>query len=377
MIPYGRQEVTEEDISAVIEVLKSDRLTQGEAVTDFEQAVAQYCGVEYAVACNSGTSALHLACLALGIGSGDLVWTSPITFLASANCAKYCGADVDFIDICPQTFCIDTQILTSKFKESDAKGKLPKALIVVHFAGLSANMEVISQLCRQYNVAIIEDAAHALGGKYCGQPVGCCKYSDISIFSFHPVKMITTGEGGMAVTQSELLATRMRELCSHGVVRGDAWEYEQRVLGFNYRLTDIQAVLGLSQLQRLDNYVEQRRQLAVHYQACLGDDGLVWQHEPDLIVNTYHLFVVQLPESTDRRAFYNFMHQRGVGVQVHYIPVHTQPYYQQQGFAWGDFPNAETFYQRALSLPLFPTMTDQQQEVVINAVRDGMSLLCA
>ncbi len=381
MIPYGRQDIDEADIEAVVEVLRSDFLTQGPRVPQFEQAVAAYCGASHALAVNSATSALHLACLALGLGPGDSLWTSPNTFVASANCGRYCGAEVDFVDIDPLSYNLDPIVLENKLAEAERRERLPKVLVVVHFAGQSCDMQAIAALAQRYGFRIIEDASHALGGEYRGQPVGSCRYSDITVFSFHPVKMITSAEGGMALTNDPELHRRMARLRSHGVVReaehmdspppGD-WYYQQQELGYNYRMNELQAALGLSQLSRLADFVARRRQQARRYQQALADLPLVLPQEATWQRSSWHLYVVRvLPEAAlGRKALYDALRARGIGVQVHYIPVHTQPYYRRLGFRAGQFPHAEAYYRQTLSLPLYPGMNPESQDRVIQVLRE-------
>lgn len=385
MIPYARQEITQDDIDAVVSVLRSDYLTQGPHIPSFERAIADYCGARYAVAVNSATSALHLACLALGIGPSDTVWTSPITFVASANCVRYCGAAVDFVDIDPLTYNLCPQALEQKLVAARIAGQLPKALIAVHFSGQPCDMEAISALAHKFDFKVIEDASHAIGGRYKGNPVGSCRFSDITIFSFHPVKIITTGEGGMAVTNDAELARRMNLLRSHGITRDPGqmdkttegpWYYEQLSLGFNYRMTDLQAALGISQLRRLDDYVTRRHDLAHRYRSALGGLPLTlpWQNADSY--SAWHLFVVRV--ATDRvgktrRQVVEELKARGVGTNVHYIPVHTQPYYRRIGFTEGCFPNAEAYYANAISLPMFSGLTFERQGEVIAALNDVLA----
>ncbi|MGV6809868.1 MAG: UDP-4-amino-4,6-dideoxy-N-acetyl-beta-L-altrosamine transaminase [bacterium] len=375
-IPYGRQSINEADIQAVINVLKSDFLTQGSAVPKFEKTVSDYCRSQYAIAVNSATSALHLACLALSVGKRDIVWTSPITFVASANCALYCGASIDFVDINPRTYNMSVEQLEIKLIKAKQNNKLPKVVIPVHLCGQSCEMERIHQLGQQYGFSIIEDAAHAIGGKYKGQPIGNCHYSDITVFSFHPVKIITTGEGGMALTNNKKLADKMTLLRSHGITRNPelmthnpdgAWYYQQIDLGFNYRMTDIQAALGISQMQRLDEFVTQRHELAKRYDKLLMDlpITLPWQHPNSY--SSFHLYVIRLQLDTiqlTHQEVFDALRQQGIGVNLHYIPVHMQPYYQAIGFDYGGFPTSERYYQEAISLPMFSAMTDEQQKIV-------------
>ncbi len=372
MIPYSRQSISEDDIQAVVEVLKSDFLTQGPVVPRFEQAVADYCRAIHAVAVNSATSALHLACLALGVKPGDMVWTSPITFVASANCALYCGASVDFVDIDPDTYNLSVECLTKKLAEAECQGRLPKVVIPVHFGGLSCDMLAIRELSQRYGFKIIEDASHAIGGRYRDEPIGNCRDSDITVFSFHPVKIITTGEGGIATTNDPELARRMALLRSHGITR-DAdqmthepdgpWYYQQIELGFNYRMTDLQAALGLSQLNRLDAFVERRHQLVDLYRQKLTDLPVNWQLQPEDCRSALHLFVIRLQNSRIGKSHlevFRLLRNAGIGINVHYIPVHLQPYYKNKGFKLGDYPEAEKYYAEAISLPLYPDLTEPQ-----------------
>lgn len=380
-IPYGRQDISEADIQSVVDVLRSDWLTQGPAVPRFEQSVAQYCGAAHALAMNSATSALHVACLALGLGRGDRLWTSPNTFVASANCGLYCGAEVDFVDIDPRSYNMSIVALRQKLIAAEQHGKLPKIVIPVHFAGQPCEMKDIRILADRYGFKIIEDAAHAIGGKYCGEPIGNCRYSDITIFSFHPVKIITTAEGGMALTNNAELANQMALLRSHGITRDPArmthaahgpWYYQQIALGYNYRMTDMQAALGLSQMARLDEFVARRHTLAAQYDELLPALPVVipWQH-PDAY-SGLHLYPIRLVLKelrTSQHEVFTTLRAREIGVNLHYIPVHTQPYYQALGFKPGDFPEAERYYAEALSLPMYPTLTNVQQARVVDAVR--------
>ncbi len=378
MIPYGRQSIDAADIEAVVEVLKSDFLTQGPAIPRFEQAIASYCGAAHGVAVCNATAALHIACLALDLGPGDILWTSAITFVASANCALYCGAAVDFVDIDRKTYNMSVERLAEKLEGAEREGRLPKIVVPVHMTGQSADMRRISELARRYGFKILEDASHAVGATYGNGPVGDCRYSDIAVFSFHPVKIITTGEGGMAMTNDPELAARMAMLRTHGVTRDPArlrskseggWYYEQLELGFNYRMTDIQAALGHSQLQRLEALVERRRELARRYDEALAGLPLTtpWQH-PDSR-SSFHLYVIRVDPSV-HDSTYAGLREAGIGVNLHYIPVSRQPYYRDLGFDPADWPEAEHYYAEAISLPLYPDLGEEKQDVVIAAVRD-------
>ena len=384
MIPYGRQDINQDDIDAVVSVLKSDFLTQGPCVPAFEETVAGYCGAAHAVAVNSATSALHLACLALGVGPGDEVWTTPITFVASANCALYCGARVDFVDIDPRTYDMSPERLAEKLARAQAAGRLPKVVIPVHLCGQPCDMAAIHELSKRYGFYVIEDASHAIGGSYKGERIGNCRYSDITVFSFHPVKIVTTAEGGMALTNNDDLAKRLRLLRSHGISR-DAddmtresdgpWYYQQLALGFNYRMTDLQGALGVSQMRRIDEFVARRHALARRYDELLAALPVItpWQH-PDGH-SGLHLYVVRLKltaMSRTRRGVFEFLRAQGVGVNVHYIPVHTQPYYAAMGFQPGDFPEAMRYYAEALSLPMFPKLSEAEQDFVVETLRRGV-----
>lgn len=380
MIPYGRQSISDEDIRAVIEVLKSDYLTQGPTVPAFENAVARYCGADRAVAVNSATSALHIACLALGVGKGDIVWTSPITFVASANCALYCGAQVDFVDIDSKTYNLSVERLAQKLETAEKVGKLPKVVIPVHLAGQACEMEAICELSKRYGFRIIEDASHAIGGRYKHEPVGNCKYSDITVFSFHPVKIITTGEGGMAVTNDHELASQMQLLRSHGITRDASrmihvsdgpWYYQQIELGFNYRMTDIQAALGLSQMQLLDGFIEKRQEIAKVYNARFETMPLTipWQN-PDAL-SAYHLYVIRLNTTKiglSHKELFTSLISSEIGVNLHYIPVYQQPYFEQFRYNRADFPEAEKYYAEAISLPMYPALDSDSQNYVIDAI---------
>ncbi|TRO26512.1 UDP-4-amino-4,6-dideoxy-N-acetyl-beta-L-altrosamine transaminase [Ectopseudomonas mendocina] len=384
MIPYGRQDITQVDIDAVVEVLQSDFLTQGPMVPRFEQGVALHVGAAHALAVNSATSALHIACLALGLGEGDRLWTSPITFVASANCALYCGAQVDFVDIDPRTYNLCPEALERKLQVAEREGVLPKVLVAVHLCGQPCDMQAISLLAKRFGFKVIEDASHAIGGKYKGEFIGNCRYSDVTVFSFHPVKIITTAEGGMALTNSAELAGKMALLRSHGITRDPAqmthaadgpWYYQQIDLGFNYRMTELQAALGVSQLQRLDQFVARRHELAARYDQLLAALPVTtpWQH-PDSY-SGLHLYAIRLKlEQNDKshREVFESLRAQGIGVNLHYIPVHTQPYFQRMGFKLGDYPEAERYYAEAISLPMFQAMTDAQQDDVVVALQRAL-----
>lgn len=369
-LPYGRQTVTEADIAAVVEVLRSPLLTSGPAVPAFEQAVAAKVGARYGVAVNSATSALHIACLALGLGPGDRLWTSPITFVASANCGRYCGADVDFVDIEPATALMSVAALEAKLAQAEQEGTLPKVVVPVHLTGSSCDMAAIGSMAERYGFAVLEDASHAIGGRYRDEAVGNCRHSDITVFSFHPVKIITTGEGGLASTNDPVLAQRMAELRSHGIVReaerferpaAGPWVYEQQQLGFNYRITDLQAALGLSQLERLDEIVAERNRQLQRYRALLADLHVQLLEVHEDVFSSVHLAVIRLQQATteQHRHVFEGLRAAGIGVQLHYSPVHLQPYYLRLGFHEGDFPEAEAYACNAISLPLFPGLQEE------------------
>lgn len=378
MIPYGRQDISNVDIDAVVEILRSDWLTQGPMVPRFEQAVANYTGAQCGVAVNSATSALHIACLALDLGPGDWLWTSTNTFVASANCGLYCGAQVDFVDIDPRTYNMSVERLAERLESAKAKNRLPKVVVPVHFAGQSCDMVAIHALAQQYGFRIIEDASHAIGGKYCGESVGNCRYSDITVFSFHPVKIITTAEGGIALTNNAILAERMMRYRSHGITSkleqmrlrssDEIWNYQQISLGFNYRITELQAALGLSQLSRLDEFVKRRHEIAKRYDQVFAELPIIppWQH-PDTW-SSYHLYPIRIRESLSgntQRQVYDAFFKAGIGVNLHYIPVYRQPYYEAMGFQAGYCPEAELYHKEVISLPMFPALTAEQQECVI------------
>jgi len=380
MIPYGRQVISEADIKAVTDVLRSDFLTQGPVVPAFERAVANRVGSAHAIAVNSATSALHIACLALGLGPGDLLWTSPITFVASANCARYCGADVDFVDINRDTFNICADALSHKLDAAAKTGQLPKVIIAVHMCGQSPDMAMIAKLAGAYGVRLIEDASHAIGADYLGLPVGSCTHSDITVFSFHPVKIITTAEGGLALTNDAGLAEQMGRLRSHGITRDPAlmtqapdgpWYYQQLELGWNYRMTELQAALGLSQIDQLDNFIARRRTLAEQYDTALVDLPLMLPSRQQGADSSWHLYVIRLKEPEHHGAFFKSLRARGIGVNLHYIPVHLQPYYQHLGFERGDFPVAEDYYARAISIPLYVGLTNKDQQTVIESLHNA------
>lgn len=384
MIPYGKQNLNQADIDAVVEVLQSDFLTQGKKVPEFEQTVANYCHAQYATATNSATSALHIACLALGVGQGDWVWTSPISFVASSNCALYCGAQVDFVDIDLDTGNISVQALEKKLIQAQKANKLPKAVIPVHLAGQSCDMQAIHTLSQTYGFKIIEDASHAIGGRYQTKPVGSCEYSDITIFSFHPVKIITTGEGGMALTNQPNLDKKLKRLRSHGITSTQEemtepshgpWYYQQQELGFNYRMTDIQAALGVSQLKRLDDFVQKRNELAAYYNQRLNTELVSPLTQKTECLSSYHLYIVKLKKADVNKHKQTIIALRETGIigHVHYIPIYLQPYYQPMGFDSKDFPNAQTYYHSAITLPLHPALTKTEQDYVIKVIHDVVS----
>lgn len=384
MIPYSRQDIDEEDIQAVVEVLRSDYLTQGPVVPAFEKSITDYCAVNYAVAVNSATSALHVACLALGVSKGDIVWTSPITFVASANCALYCGADIDFVDIDSKTYNMSVDCLSEKLQQAEILGKLPKVVIPVHLCGQPCDMERIYALSLKYKFKIIEDASHAIGAKYQNQTVGNCAFSDITIFSFHPVKIITTGEGGMATTNDKSIANKMRLFRSHGITRDPLemqhepdgpWYYEQVELGFNYRITDLQAALGLSQVQRLDNFVKQRQSIAKKYDELLSVLPVLLPFQLESSRSAFHLYVIRLKakeKSKTHKEIFEKIRQLGIGVNLHYMPVYNQPYYQKIGFKRNYCIEADSYYKEAISLPMYPALSDMQQIQVVNALKESL-----
>ncbi|ESE41164.1 UDP-4-amino-4,6-dideoxy-N-acetyl-beta-L-altrosamine transaminase [Shewanella decolorationis] len=374
MIPYGKQDINQSDIDAVVDVLLSDYLTQGPKVPAFESAVASYCSARYGVAVNSATSALHIACLALGVGPNDLVWTSPISFVASANCALYCGAEIDFVDVDPLTGNLCPNALAIKLEQAARIGKLPKVVIPVHLCGHSCDMAAIAALAETYCFKVIEDASHGIGGSYRGYPLGSCLYSDITVFSFHPVKIITSAEGGMALTNSPELAEKMALYRSHGITKapdkmlrpheGD-WYYEQHSLGFNYRMTELQASLGLSQISRIDEFVQTRNSLASNYMSLLDDLSIKFVAPSNVTYSAYHLFIIILNDTEKRRMIFDEMRQAGITVHVHYYPIHLQPFYLKKGFKEGDYPNAELYYKSCLTLPLYPKLKNDELEYIV------------
>lgn len=385
MIPYGRQSLSEQDKNEVLRVLNSAFLTQGPKVPEFESEISNLCAVKHALAVNSATSALHIACLALGLKQCGRLWTTPNSFLASANCGLYCGATIDFVDIDPLTYNMSLEHLRSRLIQASKDGALPDILVVVHFAGQSCDMKAIDALRKEFGFKVIEDASHALGGSYQGELIGSCRYSDIGVFSFHPVKMITTGEGGVLVTNDDELAQKANLFRSHGMTRDAAfltdtsndgpWYYEQIDLGYNYRMTDIQAALGVSQLGRLDDFVERRRELVNRYNQLLAALPIYLPYVIPDSNPSWHLYVVRLPiDRFERKKIFLHMREKGIGVNVHYIPIHTQPYYQKLGFKWGDFPNSESYYEEALTLPLYFDMIEEEQDEVIVVLKEALEL---
>lgn len=385
MIPYGRQSISEADIEAVAKVLRSDFLTQGPVVPAFEEAVASLCGARFGIGANSATSALHLACMALGVGLGDRVWTSPITFVASANAALYCGAEVDFVDIDERSYNMSPELFEAKLKQAADSGTLPKVVIPVHLAGQSCDMAAIHAAASRYGVRIIEDASHAIGGSYRSRPVGSCEHSDITVFSFHPVKIVTTGEGGMAMTNDAHLAGLMETDRTHGITRDPAklqhddigpWYYEQQRLGFNYRMTDIAAALGLSQLSRIEEFLARRREIAATYDEAFADLPTIRPWQDPETQSAWHLYIIRIDRRRVRRThreIFDALRSDGIGVNLHYIPVYRQPYYRELGFGQGYCPNAEAYYAEAISIPMFPALTDEEQQEVIAAVTKAVT----
>ncbi|MFQ3190969.1 MAG: UDP-4-amino-4,6-dideoxy-N-acetyl-beta-L-altrosamine transaminase [Paraglaciecola sp.] len=378
MIPYGKHVVDEDDINAVVDVLRNQFLTQGSVVPQFEDALCEYTGAKHCVAVNSATSGLHVACLAAGVVSGDSVWTVPNSFVASANCALYCGASIDFVDIDPLTRNIDVSALEKKLHYAESQHCLPKALVVVHFSGLSCEMQRIHALTQMYSIVLIEDAAHGLGGSYRQSKIGSCVYSDMAVLSFHPVKSITSAEGGAVLTNRIQFFDKIKLFAKHGVTKDSSqyqgeshgpWYYQQLELGYNYRLSDLHAALGLSQLKKLDVFIQKRSGLAKVYDEALADLPLKLPIEVPQFKSAWHLYMVELTQH-DRQDVYQQLHKKGVGVNVHYIPIHLQPYYQQLGFKQGDFPVSEHFYQNALTLPLFPSLTHAEQSKVVDALHE-------
>ena len=381
LVPYGRQLISVADEHAVLACLRSDFLTQGPAVSAFERGLCQVSGAGHAVAFNSATSALHAACLALGLGVGDRLWTSPISFVASANCALYCGAEVDFVDIDRSTGLLSMPALVAKLEEAERRGTLPKVVVPVHLAGTSCPMVDLASLARRYGFALLEDASHAVGGYYQRRPVGCGAYSAITVFSFHPVKIVTTGEGGAALTNDPALAARLKRLCSHGIERESfeldspgPWYYEQQELGFNYRLTDLQASLGLSQLQSLEAFVDRRHTLMARYRKAMADWPVAFLEVPEDCRSSYHLAVLRLPNATpvQHRSVFEALRARRIGVQLHYWPIHLQPYYRRLGFQHGAYPEAEAYATSCLSLPLFPALAEAEQDRVLRALGESL-----
>ena len=376
MIAYGKQDIRVADIEAVVDVLQSDFLTQGSMVPKFEEGLSSITSAKYATVVNSATSALHLACSALDLKPGEIVWTVPNTFVASANCALYCGAKVDFVDIDPETSNMSVALLERKLKVARQSGLLPKIVIPVHLTGEPCDMAAIKKLSHEYGFRIIEDASHAIGGKYHDKSIGSCEFSDVTVFSFHPVKIVTSGEGGVALTNCPKIDVKLKLLRSHGITRDvglmeypsdDGWYYEQIDLGYNYRMTDIHAALGLSQLARLSEYVEKRHEIASRYDQELNSANLKTPYRNPANKSALHLYVIQV-ESAKHKSIFHKLRENNIGVNLHYIPVHTQPYYQKLGFAWGDFPNSEDYYKKAISLPMFPTLTQNEQSYVIETV---------
>ena len=384
-IPYGHQDITEDDIKHVIEVLKSDYLTQGPQIELFENSLKEYTKAKYCTALSNATAALHLSCRALGVNKDDIVWTSPISFVASANCALYCGAKIDFVDINADTFNMCPQKLIVKLKKANKSGKLPKVIIPVHMAGQSCQMEQIYQIASEYGVKIIEDASHAMGGKYKGSPVGNCLYSDITVFSFHPVKIITTGEGGATLTNYKDIDKKIKILRSHGIIKNKndlkeqrygPWYYEQNELGYNYRISDIHCALGVSQLRKLDNYIQKRHRIAESYNKYLSDTEVEIPTLDNNVYSSFHLYIIQLKEKDRNIHFkiFNFLRSCNIGVNLHYFPIHLQPYYRKMGFKEGMFPDAEAYWQRSISLPIFPSLKNREQIFIIERLKESFTI---
>ena len=385
MIPYGKQDINQTDIDVVVNVLKSDFLTQGPQGPLFERAIASYCDVKFGLAVNSATSAIHMSCLALGLGKNDWLWTSPNSFVASANCGLYCGAKVDFVDIDLKTYNMSVVELEKKLILAKQDNVLPKIVMPVHFAGQSCNMKKIHSLSKEYGFSVIEDASHAIGGKYLNQPIGNCKYSDITVFSFHPVKIITTAEGGVATTNSKKLSDKMHLIRNHGITRDEEmmiggldgdWYYQQIDLGFNYRMTDMQAALGVSQLKRVDDFVAKRHKLQENYDQLLDGIPIIKPYQDKDCYSSLHLYPIQIDSNKtnkSRRQVFSEIKERGIGANVHYIPIHLQPYYAQFGFKLGDLPNAESYYKKTISLPLFHLMSLEQQNLIVFAIKEVLS----
>jgi len=384
VIPYGKQNISENDINSVIEVLKSDFITQGPCISNFETKMCEYTGAKYSVAVNSATSALHIACLALGLEEGDYLWTSPNSFVASSNCALYCGAKVDFVDIDLENHNMSVDALEKKLKLAKENNKLPKIVIPVHFSGASCDMKGIYELSKEYGFSIIEDASHAVGGSYENSKIGSCEYSDITVFSFHPVKIITTAEGGLAFTNSDKLKDMMNLYRTHGVTKDSSkytadfdgpWKYEQVGLGFNYRMTDLQAALGISQLERLDSFISRRRELVAYYNEKLsGINGLILPSSEQISNSSWHLYVVRIEDGSRRLEVFNKLREMNIGVNVHYIPIHLQPHYRELGFRKGDFPISEHYYEGCITLPMYPDLTFDQIDYISECLRKVLSI---
>ena len=382
MIPYGRQNISEEDVKAVSDVLKSDFLTQGKAVPEFENKVSEYCNVNFAFAVNSATSALHISCLALDVGPDDIVWTSAVSFVASANCALYCGASIDFVDIDANTYNMCVKSLSAKLEQASKSGKLPKVVIPVHLTGQPCEMEEIYELSKKYKFKIIEDASHAIGARYKNTKIGDCKYSDIAVFSFHPVKIITTGEGGMVTTNDKKIAEKLSLYRTHGITRDEnamqnipdgPWYYEQIKLGFNYRMTDIQAALGVSQMNRLDSFIQKRHEIFDRYNEYFQDLPVIktpWQNKDSY--SSLHLYVIRVDNSKSKmnhNALFNYLRDNNIGVNIHYIPIYRQPFYSKLGFNFSDFPESEKYYSEAISIPIYPDLEEKSQEFIYKLIK--------